>query len=242
MHTVHQVSQITGVSVRTLHHYDQLGLLTPTQVTEAGYRLYDSAALQRLQSILIYRELGFPLKEIKIILDDPGYDPKEALSRQIALLESQQRRLSGIIAFARDMEKQGEIRMDFQVFDKSEQEKLQAEAKAKWGQTDTWQAWEQQGGKQSHQQQSQNGNRLMMKLAAIGALRDQDASAPEVQQEVAALQQLITDCFYPCSKEVLRGLGQMYVADERFLRNIDKAGGEGTAQFVSEAIAVYCKE
>lgn len=242
MHTVHQVSQITGVSVRTLHHYDQLGLLMPTQVTEAGYRLYDSAALQRLQSILIYRELGFPLKEIRIILDDPTYDPKEALTRQIALLESQQRRLSGIIAFARDMEKQGEIRMDFQVFDKSEQEKLQAEAKAKWGQTDTWQAWEQQGGKQSYQQQSQNGNRLMMKLAAIGALRDQDASAPEVQQEVAALQQLITDCFYPCSKEVLRGLGQMYVADERFLRNIDKAGGEGTAQFVSEAIAVYCKE
>ena len=242
MHTVHQVSQITGVSVRTLHHYDQLGLLMPTQVTEAGYRLYDSAALQRLQSILIYRELGFPLKEIRIILDDPTYDPKEALTRQIALLESQQRRLSGIITFARDMEKQGEIRMDFQVFDKSEQEKLQAEAKAKWGQTDTWQAWEQQSGKQSHQQQSQNGNRLMMKLAAIGALRDQGASAPEVQQEVAALQQLITDCFYPCSKEVLRGLGQMYVADERFLRNIDKAGGEGTAQFVSEAIAVYCKE
>lgn len=242
MHTVHQVSQITGVSVRTLHHYDQLGLLMPTQVTEAGYRLYDSAALQRLQSILIYRELGFPLKEIKVILDDPTYDPKEALSRQIALLESQQRRLSGIIAFARDMEKQGEIRMDFQVFDKSEQEKLQAEAKTKWSQTDTWQAWEQQGGKQSHQQQSQNGNRLMMKLAAIGALRDRDASAPEVQQEVAALQQLITDCFYPCSKEVLHGLGQMYVADERFLRNIDNAGGEGTARFVSEAIAVYCKE
>ena len=95
---------------------------------------------------------------------------------------------------------------------------------------------------EEHQQQSQNGNRLMMKLAAIGALRDHGASAPEVQQEVAALQQLITDCFYHCSKEVLRGLGQMYVADERFLRNIDKAGGEGTAQFVSEAIAVYCKE
>ena len=89
MHTVHQVSQITGVSVRTLHHYDQLGLLMPTQVTEAGYRLYDSAALQRLQSILIYRELGFPLKEIKAILDDPAYDPKEALSQQIRLLSLQ---------------------------------------------------------------------------------------------------------------------------------------------------------
>ena len=241
MHTVHQVSQITGVSVRTLHHYDELGLLRPAQVTEAGYRLYDEAALQRLHSILMYRELGFSLKEIKAILDDPGYDPKEALTRQIALLESQRRRLDGIIAFARDMQKQGEIRMDFQVFDKTEQEQLQAEAKAKWGQTDTWQAWEQQGAKHSHQQQVQDGNRLMAKLAAIGALRDKGADSPEVQQEVEALQQLITDCFYPCNNETLRGLGQMYVADERFMRNIDKAGGEGTAQFVSKAIEVYCR-
>ena len=241
MRTVHQVSQLTGVSVRTLHHYDQLGLLLPAQVTEAGYRLYDEAALRRLHSILMYRELGFPLKEIKAILDDPTYDPREALARQITLLESQQKRLSKIIAFARDMQKQGEIHMDFQVFDKSEQEKLQAEAKAKWGQTQAWKSWEQQGAKHSHQQQMQDGNSLMAKLAAIGALRDKGADASEVQAEVAALQQLITDSFYPCDKETLRGLGQMYVADERFLRNIDKAGGEGPAAFVSEAIRVFCK-
>lgn len=241
MRTVHQVSELTGVSVRTLHHYDQLGLLKPAQITEAGYRLYDDAALQRLQSILLYRELDFPLREIKALLDDPAYDPKEALARQIRLLESKRRRLEGIIAFARDMEKQGEIRMDFQVFDKSEQEKLQAEAKAKWGRTEAWQGWEQQGAKHSHQQQVQDGNRLMAKLAAIGALRVKGAEAPEVQAQVAELQQLITDCFYPCDRETLRGLGQMYVADERFARNIDRAGGEGTAQFVSEAIGVYCR-
>lgn len=242
MYTVHQVSGMTGVSVRTLHHYDQLGLLKPSQVTQAGYRLYDDAALVRLQSILIYREVGLPLREIKAIMDDPAYDPREALRRQITLLENQRQRLEGIIAFARDMEKKGEIRMDFQVFDKSEQEQLQAEAKAKWGQTDAWQAWEQQGAKHSHQQKTQDGNRLMMKLAAIGAMRGQAADSREVQQEIAALQQLISDCFYPCSKEVLRGLGQMYVTDERFTRNIDKAGGEGTAQFVHDAIEVYSKE
>ena len=242
MYTVHQVSGMTGVSVRTLHHYDQLGLLKPSQVTQAGYPLYDDAALVRLQSILIYREVGLPLREIKAIMDDPAYDPREALRRQITLLENQRQRLEGIIAFARDMEKKGEIRMDFQVFDKSEQEQLQAEAKAKWGQTDAWQAWEQQGAKHSHQQKTQDGNRLMMKLAAIGAMRGQAADSGEVQQEIAALQQLISDCFYPCSKEVLRGLGQMYVTDERFTRNIDKAGGEGTAQFVHDAIEVYCKD
>ncbi len=242
MHTVHQVSRITGVSVRTLHHYDQLGLLKPAQVTEAGYRLYDEAALKRLQSILLYRELGFPLKEIKAILDSPAYDPREALSRQIELLESQRKRLDGIIAFARDMEKKGAIPMDFQVFDKTEQEKLQAEAKAKWGESEAWQGFEQQGAKHPYQQQVQDGNRLMAKLAAIGALREKGAEAPEVQAAVGELQQLITDCFYPCDTETLRGLGQMYVTDERFTRNIDKAGGEGTARFVSEAIRVYCEK
>ncbi len=241
MHTVQQVSRITGVSVRTLHHYDQLGLLKPAQVTAAGYRLYDEADLQRLQTILLYRELNFSLQDIKAILDDPGFDPMEALKRQIRLLESRRKRLDGIIAFARDMEKQGEVRMDFQVFDTSEQERLQDEAKARWGQTETWQAWEQQGATHSPQQKAMDGNRLMAKLAAIGALRELGADAPPVQAEVAALQQLITDSFYPCSKEVLRGLGQMYVADERFTRNIDKAGGEGTAQFVHEAIEVYCR-
>jgi hypothetical protein len=130
--------------------------------------------------------------------------------------------------------------MDFQVFDKSEQEKLRAEAKEKWGSTAAWQGWEQQGAKHTYQQQAQDGNRLMAKLAAIGALREKGAAAPEVQAAVSELQQLITDCFYPCDTETLRGLGQMYVEDERFKRNIDKAGGEGTAQFVSEAIGVYC--
>ncbi len=241
MKTVHQVSQLTGVSVRTLHHYDQMGLLRPTQVSEAGYRLYDEDTLQRLQSILFYRELDFPLREIKAILDDPAYDPKEALKRQIALLESQQRRLSGIIAFARDMEKQGEIRMDFQVFDRSEQEKLLKEANAKWGHTETWQGWEQHGAKRSHQQHMQDGNRLMAKLAAIGAMRNAGAAAPQVQEVIGELQQLITDCFYPCDRNTLRGLGQMYVDDERFTRNIDKAGGEGTAAFVHEAIEIFCR-
>ena len=81
MKTVKQVSQVSGVSVRTLHHYDAIGLLKPTRVTEAGYRLYDDAALERLQSILLFRELQFPLKEIGRILDAPGFDRQAALHR-----------------------------------------------------------------------------------------------------------------------------------------------------------------
>ena len=98
MKTVAEVSKLTGVSVRTLHHYDAIGLLKPTAVTEAGYRLYDTAALQRLQSILLFRELQFPLKEIGVILDNPDFDPAEALRQQAILLEQENARLQGYIS------------------------------------------------------------------------------------------------------------------------------------------------
>ena len=98
MKTVKEVSELTGVSVRTLHHYDAIGLLKPSSVTEAGYRLYDEEALRRLQSILLFRELQFPLREIREILDRSDFDPEEALTRQIRLLELQRERLDRIIA------------------------------------------------------------------------------------------------------------------------------------------------
>ena len=93
MRTVNEVSKLTGVSVRTLHHYDAIGLLKPTKVTEAGYRLYDDTALSRLQNILLFRELQFPLKEIEAILDNSNFDPQEALAQQIKLLELQQKHI-----------------------------------------------------------------------------------------------------------------------------------------------------
>ena len=103
MRTVKEVSKLTGVSVRTLHHYDAVGLLKPTAVTAAGYRLYDDAALARLQTILLFRELQFPLKEIKTILESPNFDREQALAQQIGLLELQRKHLDELISFAREM-------------------------------------------------------------------------------------------------------------------------------------------
>ena len=117
MKTVKQVSHLSGVSVRTLHHYDAIGLLPPTQVTEAGYRLYDDAALQRLQSILLLRHLQFPLKQIKQILDAPGFDPVTALEQQIHLLQLQRQHLDDLIAHARQIQSSGGNFMDFSAFD-----------------------------------------------------------------------------------------------------------------------------
>lgn len=100
MKTVKEISKLTGISVRTLHYYDEINLLKPTQTTDAGYRLYDDTALQRLHSILLFRELQFPLKEIKTILDSPDFDTRSALKEQIKLLELQRNRLDEIISSA----------------------------------------------------------------------------------------------------------------------------------------------
>lgn len=142
MKTVKEVSRITGVSVRTLHHYDAIGLLKPTAVTEAGYRLYDDAALERMQSILLFRELQFPLKDIKRILDAPDFDPMAALAQQVHLLEMQREHLEQLISHAREIQQTGVFSMDFSKFDTSEIEKYTAEAKQKWGKTPAWQEFE----------------------------------------------------------------------------------------------------
>lgn len=142
MKTVKEVSRITGVSVRTLHHYDAIGLLKPTAVTEAGYRLYDDAALERMQSILLFRELQFPLKDIKRILDAPDFDPMTALAQQVHLLEMQREHLEQLISHAREIQQTGVFSMDFSKFDTSEIEKYTAEAKQKWGKTQAWQEFE----------------------------------------------------------------------------------------------------
>lgn len=240
MRTVNEVSKITGVSVRTLHHYDAIGLLKPTKVTAAGYRMYDDTAISRLQSILLFRELQFPLKEIKSILDSPNFDPTEALTQQIELLELQYKRMGELISFAREIKDKGVTTMSFEVFDKSEIERYKAEAKAKWGGTQAYKAYEQKAATQSDLKSDEIANRLMTMFAEIGTLRHLLPSAKEVQEKIAALQKFITDNYYVCTNEILDGLGQMYVEDERFKKNIDKAGGDGTAEFVRQAISVYC--
>ena len=240
MRTVNEVSKITGVSVRALHHYDAIGLLKPAKVTEAGYRMYDDAAISRLQSILLFRELQFPLKEIKRILDSPDFDPAEALSQQIELLELQYNRIGRLISFAREIKEKGGAAMDFKVFDTSELEEYKAEVKAKWGHTQAYKEYEEKAAAQSDLSRAEIAGRLMTIFAEIGTCRHGSPSAKEVQEKIAALQTFITDNYYVCTDEILNGLGQVYVDDARFKKSIDKAGGDGTAEFVREAISVYC--
>ena len=240
MKTVKEVSALSGVSVRTLHHYDAIGLVPPTAVSEAGYRLYDEAALGRLQSILLYRALRFSLGEIKEILDSSEYDPREAIAAQIHLLELERARLDRLIALAQSIQEKGVVVMNFDAFDDKAINQYKEEAKARWGHTEAYQQSEErmQARKVDYKEEAQA---MMQIFAEFGVLREEDVQAETVQQQVRRLQAHITARYYDCTVDILRGLGEMYTADERFKQNIDQAGGEGTADFVAHAIAVYCE-
>lgn len=241
MKTVAQVSKLTGVSVRTLHHYDAIGLLKPAQITPSGYRLYDDVALRRLQSILLFRQLRFSLKEIRQILDDPDFDPVSAISQQIRLLEMQRDHLDGLIAHARNIQKTGVISMNFKPFDTAEMDRYSQEARKKWGKTAAYQEFEAKTAGQSKETLQNTGADLMDIFRRIGAIRHLSPDSAEAQALIEQLQNFITEHYYTCTRQILKGLGQMYIAGDAMTENINKAGGEGTAEFAHQAIEVYCR-
>lgn len=240
MKTVKEVSKLTGVSVRALHHYDAIGLLKPTRVTEAGYRLYDDTALARLQSILLFRELQFPLREIGEILDTPDFDPMSALEQQIRLLELRREHLDEVISHARQIQRTGVMNTDFSAFDETKLEAYAREARAKWGQTQAYKEFEEKTAGQTQARLQETGEALMDHFRRLGALRHMSPGAGEVQTLIGELRDFITRHYYTCTPQILRGLGQMYAAGGEMTENIDKAGGPGTAAFANAAIEIYC--
>ncbi|MBO7251889.1 MAG: MerR family transcriptional regulator [Oscillospiraceae bacterium] len=241
MKTVAQVSRLTGISVRTLHHYDAIGLLKPSRITDAGYRLYDETALKRLQTILLFRELEFPLKQIKVILESAEFDPMEALTDQIRMLELKREHLDQVIAHARNIQETGVISMNFKAFDTKKMDAYAAQAKEKWGNTDAYRESQQKAAGKTKEQQMETAAELMDIFRQMGQIRQSDPAGAEAQEMVQKLQAFITEHYYNCTKQILMGLGQMYAAGGEMTDNINNAGGEGTAQFAGEAIVHYCK-
>lgn len=241
MKTVKQISACTGVSIRTLHHYDSIGLLKPTATTEAGYRLYDDAALQRLQQILLLRELGFPLKDIQAILDAPEDVRRKALDDHIRQLDAQRRRLQDKISMAAIMKVTEVNNMDFEQFDAKKLDHYSAQAKTLWGKTDAYKEYEAKFTGRSQETDKALGEDLMGLFRELGTIRDQAPDSEAVQAWVKKLQEFITANYYTCTKPILMGLGQMYAGGGSMTENIDHAGGAGTGEFAMQAIAVYCK-
>ena len=233
---IKEFAAYTGVSVRTLHYYDEIGLLKPAFVDRTtGYRYYDSSSLLRMQEILFYRELDFSLKSIEEILSSPHYDKTAALQEQKQLLILKKERLERLIS-AIDGASRGENVMN--AFDKTKIEGYKQEAKARWGDTAAYaQYTEKVAGK--NERDLFAGMESILAAFAVCKAQGNVPSSPAAQELVEKLQNYISNNFYTCTKEILAGLGQMYTADERFKTNIDKHG-EGTAEFISTAITHYC--
>ncbi len=240
MMTVNEVSKLTGVSIRTLQYYDKIGLLKPAQYTESGYRLYDDAALERLQQILLFKELQFPLKEIKQIISRPNFDRAKALEQQIELLTMKKEHLERLILFACEIKEKGENAMDFSAFDKKKIDEYTEQAKAQWGTTDAYKEFEEKSKYRTGAETQAISEQMMQIFVELGQMKEMEPAGEAVQNQIKKLQVFITEHFYRCTDEILFSLGQMYCSGGEMTENIDKAGGKGTGEFATEAIRIHC--
>ncbi len=236
--TIGEMSRLTGVTIRTLRHYDRIGLLPPAEVTEAGYRLYDQSSLERLHTILLLRETGLPLERIRRLLVHPASTPDRLLALQETLLTMQRQHIDSLLDLTRTLMQKGMTHMDFSAFNDRRAADLAAQAEAAWGETPAWQVYISRPRNPAADQRS--GEELMELIGLFGRSRPQAPAAPAAAAFVRALQQFITDRFYTCTDETLLGLADMYETPD-FTKNIDHAGGEGTAAFLAEAIRCRLK-
>ena len=243
MRTVHEVSRLTGVSIRALQYYDKIGLLHPAEYTASGYRLYDDAALEKLQQILLFRELEFPLKDIRRIIESPDFDKGKALEQQITLLTLKKEHIENLIDLARGLKAMGvKHLMDFEPFDTRKMDEYAAKAKSSWGTTPEYREYEEKSRGRTAEDNARLSRQMMEIFAAFGAVRGDDPAGEAAQALVRRLQAFITEHLYTCSDDILYGLGLMYAGGGDFTQSIDRHAGEGTAEFACRAIKAYCKK
>ncbi len=242
--TVSQVAGITGISVRTLHHYDELGLLRPASRTAAGYRLYSDADLARLQQILCFRALELSLEDIQQILHDPGYDVGAALRMQRQLLGERAVKLRALLdavdaAITRleSEEPMSETEMK-QMFDGFDPTQYEVEAEQRWGDTEAYKESKRRTSRYTKADWQAIKDEAAAVFTTLAALMNAGAPAdgPEAMAAAEVHRQHIERRFYPCPPAMHRGLGQLYVDDPRFTANIDKTH-PGLAQYAARAFA-----
>jgi DNA-binding transcriptional MerR regulator len=241
--TVGELARLTGITVRTLHHYDEIGLVVPSQRTAAGYRLYDDADVIRLQQVLLFRELGLPLDEIAFAIDQAG-SREELLRQHREVLVQKRTRIDAMLAALDSalgsLEKgrvmqPDDVKQMFEGFDPTQYED---EAKQRWGHTEAYKESQRRTkryGKAEWDQIQGDWSAIYAELATL-MKAGTPVTDPAVQALVDKHRAHIDRWFYPCSVEMHKGLGQMYVADARFAANLDKVAA-GFAQYLSDAIA-----
>lgn len=238
---IQEVAKQSGISVRTLHYYDQIGLLHPDEINPAGYRIYREPSLKRLQQILFYRELDFPLARIKQLLDNPNLDQTAQMEQQLTLLRLKQARLERIISLL-EQQMKGQDNMSIKEFNMDEirahQAKYQAEVEAQYGDSQAYQESTRRSANYTEDEWRKIHAEWENIYHALAQRIGTDPAEPETQALVKQWQDLISRYFYPCNDQMLAGLGEMYQADESFRANIDQYGA-GLTDFLSAAIKHY---
>ena len=242
MKTVKEMHKLTGVSVRALHHYDAIGLLKPTQVTESGYRLYDENALEKLYMILVFRELGLSLKEIADIVHAPDYNRNRVLEKQITLMQARAEKLQDRIALAKGMLTVGVKYMDFEGFDPKKMDEYSAQAKMLYGKTDAYKEFQKKSAGRTARQEKELGGQVMDFFVTLGKMRPCDPGCQEAQAWAKELQDFFTANYYTCTPQIFATLAESYAGGGSMTENIDKAGGAGTGAFAKEVIDIYIQK
>jgi DNA-binding transcriptional MerR regulator len=246
--TVGQVADLASVSVRTLHHYDELGLVSPSERTEAGYRLYSQADLAGLQQVLFFKELGFGLGEIARIMHDPQFDRLEALRMQRGMLTEKSMQLAKMalaVEAAIDAE-EGGVRMDakdmFEAFGDFDPSKYEKEAQERWGNTDAYKESARRTKRYTKEDWTEVRRETEAVNAGLAALMDEGVPADDPRaMDLAEQHRLDIDKrFYPVSYEMHVGLAEMYIADPRFEANYEKVR-PGLARYMHDAILANAK-
>ncbi|SEL94544.1 DNA-binding transcriptional regulator, MerR family [Butyrivibrio sp. ob235] len=240
MKTVNEVSKLTGVSIRTLQYYDQIGLLKPAEYTESGYRLYDDAALEKLQQILLFKELEFPLKDIKDIINRSDFDKTKVLEQQIELLELKKEHIENLLNLCKYLKVRGVRKLDFTAFDSSKLDEYARKAKEQWGQTPAYKEYAEKSKNWTKEYESGLMADFTKLFEEFGTMKEMDPASKEVQSQVKRVQDFITENMYTCTNDILYGLGTGYVGGGELTENIEKMGGKGTAEFIFRAIKIYC--
>lgn len=238
--SIGQMAAISGVTIRTLRHYDAIGLLKPCEISETGYRYYSEKEALRLQQILLLRALDFPLKEIGRVLDAPAYDEREALAKQSELLLLRRERIDKMLSLINQKLK-GDQTMAFDAFETTKEENLRAqyarEAQERWGETAAYRECEKNMQNRTSEKQAgfdQAAEEIFKGFADLQRRNVPPVSA-EAAQQTDLWQRFITEHYYTCTDELLLSLANMYTSDERFTAYLDRFGA-GTAAYMSAAI------
>ena len=249
LYKIKEVSNLAGVTVRTLHHYDAIALLKPCFINDAGYRYYGDKELEKLQQILFFRELDFSLEEIKKILNNPDFDKVSCLTLHRQLLLEKRQRLDNIIASLDKtlLSLEGGIKMNkkemFKSFDMKSIEEHKAkyteETKKKYGDTPAYKESQEKTSKYGKSDWENIMGEAEKIYISLSDLMNEEPNSPKVQALVQQWRDHITNNFYNCTLDIFRGLALMYTTDERFKENIDKYG-EGLTEFLSSAMIIYC--